>query len=256
MKEFPKNDTLFNANSLDCMTVRYSASWMNSAQTTIHSDSRTGEILNASILINANMISVQYADRVGATVAIDPRVRTTVFPEDIQGELIEAAIAQAVGTGLGLTMNWGASCAYPVDSLRSPSFTRKYGTTYSIMDYARFNYVAQPEDKGVKLTPPNLGIYDEYVIKWLYTPLYGLSAKEEQAMLESWIDEHAGDPIYRYGKQQVIARYDPSALEEDLGDDAIKAGNYGIKNLKYIVANMNNWFVDDTDGSHRENLYN
>ena len=70
------------------MTVRYSASWMNSAQTTIHSDSRTGEILNASILINANMISVQYADRVGATVAIDPRVRTTVFPEDIQGELI------------------------------------------------------------------------------------------------------------------------------------------------------------------------
>lgn len=79
VKEFPKNDTLFNANSLDCMTVRYSASWMNSAQTTIHSDSRTGEILNASILINANMISVQYADRVGATVAIDPRVRTTVF---------------------------------------------------------------------------------------------------------------------------------------------------------------------------------
>ena len=124
------------------------------------------------------------------------------------------------------------------------------------MDYARFNYVVQPEDKGVKLTPPNLGIYDEYVIKWLYSPLYGLSAKEEQAMLESWIDEHAGDPIYRYGKQQVIARYDPSALEEDLGDDAIKAGDYGIKNLKYIVANMNDWFVDDTDGSHRENLYN
>ena len=116
--------------------------------------------------------------------------------------------------------------------------------------------MVQPEDKGVKLTPPNLGIYDEYVIKWLYSPLYGLSAKEEQAMLESWIDEHAGDPIYRYGKQQVIARYDPSALEEDLGDDAIKAGDYGIKNLKYIVANMNDWFVDDTDGSHRENLYN
>ena len=70
------------------------------------------------------------------------------------------------------------------------------------MDYARFNYVAQPEDKGVKLTPPNLGIYDEYVIKWLYSPLYGLSAKEEQAMLESWIDEHAGDPIYRYGSSR------------------------------------------------------
>lgn len=106
VKEFPKNDTLFNANSFDCMTIRYSASWLNSAQTTIHSDTRTGEILNASILINANMISVQYADRIGATVAIDPRVRTTVFPQEIQGELIQAAIAQAVGTGLGLTMNW------------------------------------------------------------------------------------------------------------------------------------------------------
>ena len=77
------------SNSFDCMTIRYSASWLNSAQTTIHSDTRTGEILNASILINANMISVQYADRIGATVAIDPRVRTTVFPQEIQGELIQ-----------------------------------------------------------------------------------------------------------------------------------------------------------------------
>ena len=178
------------------------------------------------------------------------------MPDNILEESIEYIVAHEVGHTLGLMHNMSASAAYPVDSLRSAKFTQKYGTTPSIMDYARFNYVAQPGDKGVKLTPPNLGIYDEYVIKWLYTPLYGLSAKEEQAMLESWIDEHAGDPIYRYGKQQVIARYDPSALEEDLGDDAIKAGDYGIKNLKYIVANMNDWFADDTDGSHRENLYN
>lgn len=126
VKEFPKNDSLFNANSLESMTIRYSASWLNSAQTTLHSDSRTGEILNASILINANMISVQYADRVGATVAIDPRVRTTVFPQDLQGEMIQAAIAQAVGTGLGLTANWGACSAYPVDSLRSVKIGRAH----------------------------------------------------------------------------------------------------------------------------------
>ena len=109
VKEFPKNDTLFNANSFDCMTIRYSASWLNSAQTTIHSDTRTGEILNASILINANMISVQYADRIGATVAIDPRVRTTVFPQEIQGELIQAAIAQALHKSMvSLLLLWEA----------------------------------------------------------------------------------------------------------------------------------------------------
>ena len=169
VKEFPKNDTLFNANSFDCMTIRYSASWLNSAQTTIHSDTRTGEILNASILINANMISVQYADRIGATVAIDPRVRTTVFPQEIQGELIQAAIAQAVGTGLGLTMNWGASCAYPVDSLRSASFTQKYGLASSVMGGVIINDVATEEDvrNGVCLVNTKPGPYDELVIKYL-----------------------------------------------------------------------------------------
>ena len=133
VKEFPKNDTLFNAYSLDCMTIRYSASWMNSAQTTLHVDARTGEILNASILINSNMISVQYMDRIAATAAVDPRVRTDIFPQEIQGELIQAAIAQAVGTGLGLAPNWGASVAYPVDSLRSASFTQTYGLASSVM---------------------------------------------------------------------------------------------------------------------------
>ena len=124
------------------------------------------------------------------------------------------------------------------------------------MDYARFNYVAQPGDKGVKLTPPDLGVYDEYVIKWLYTPLPGLSEKEEIAVLESWIDEKAGDPLYRYGKQQVIERYDPSAIEEDLGNDPIKAGEYGIRNLKYILSHLNEWIKDDSDGAYKEQRYN
>ena len=125
---------------------------------------RTGEILNASILINANMISVQYADRIGATVAIDPRVRTTVFPQEIQGELIQAAIAQAVGTGLGLTMNWGASCAYPVDSLRSASFTQKYGLASSVMGGVIINDVATEEDvrNGVCLVNAKPGPYDDW----------------------------------------------------------------------------------------------
>ena len=167
--------------------------------------------------------------------------------DNVLAESLEYIIAHEIGHTLGLMHNMAASAAYPVDSLRSATFTRKYGTTPSIMDYARFNYVAQPGDKGVKLTPPDLGVYDEYVIKWLYTPLPGLSPKEEAAVLESWIDEKAGDPLYRYGKQQVIERYDPSAIEEDLGNDPIKAGEYGIRNLKYILSHLNEWIQDDAD---------
>ena len=255
-KEFPKDDPEFDADNLKYSCIRYVPAAITNAMGPSWTDPRTGEIINASVIIFNDVVKLANQWRFLQTSQVDPSVRTKKMPDNILEESIEYIVAHEVGHTLGLMHNMSASAAYPVDSLRSAKFTQKYGTTPSIMDYARFNYVAQPEDKGVKLTPPNLGIYDEYVIKWLYTPLYGLSAKEEQAMLESWIDEHAGDPIYRYGKQQVIARYDPSALEEDLGDDAIKAGDYGIKNLKYIVANMNNWFVDDTDGSHRENLYN
>lgn len=124
------------------------------------------------------------------------------------------------------------------------------------MDYARFNYVAQPEDKDVKLTPPYLGVYDEYAIKWLYSPVAGdLDFKEEAKIVEKWVDEKAGDPLYRYGKQQISSRYDPSAIEEDLGDDPMKASDYGIKNLKYIMENLNDWIADDESTAHRQFLY-
>ena len=152
--------------------------------------------------------------------------------------------------------NMAASASYAVDSLRSASFTNTYGTTPCIMDYARFNYVAQPGDKGVRLTPPDLGIYDYFLVKWSYQPLLDAGNEwDEQATLEGWVDEKAGDPRYRYGRQQIYSRYDPSAIEEDLGDDPIKAGEYGIKNLKYILANINDWVTDDTDFTHREQLY-
>ena len=105
-----------------------------------------------------------------------------------------------------------ASAAYPVE-LRDPAFTQKYGTTPSIMDYARFNYVAQPTDKGVKLTPPELGGTITTSSSGSTPTCRATRAPAREAKtLETWVDEKAGDPMYRYGKQQVASRYDPSAL--------------------------------------------
>ena len=258
VKEFPKNDTLFNAHSLDCMTIRYSASWMNSAQTTIHTDARTGEILNASILVNANMISVQYADRIASTVASDPRVRTTVFPQEVQGELIQAAIAQAVGTGLGLTVNWGASVAYPVDSLRSASFTRKYGLASSVMGGVVINDVASAEDvrKGVCLVNTNPGPYDELVIKYLYRPVYASSLQEEKKTLDGWIREHAGDPFYAYVRSQSRFDSDPRNSRGGLGNNHLKSFDYMLPNIRKGCENYYAWFAEgDRDMSMRRRVY-
>lgn len=137
----------------------------------------------------------------------------------------------------------GSSVAYPVDSLRDPEFTAKYSTAPSIMDYARFNYVAQPGDGDVALMP-NIGVYDKYSINWGYRAILGKTAEEEKPILDQWILEHAGDPLYRFGSQQrgVI---DPSSQTEDLGDDAVKASNYGIMNLKRIVPKLIEYTAED-----------
>uniref|UniRef100_UPI00319EAF76 zinc-dependent metalloprotease n=3 Tax=Bacteroides TaxID=816 RepID=UPI00319EAF76 len=258
VKEFPENDTLFNAHSLDCMTIRYSASWMNTAQTTLHSDARTGEILNASILINANLISVQYIDRIAATVATDPRVRTVIFPQEVQGELIQAAIAQAVGTGLGLSANWGASVAYPVDSLRSASFTQKYGLASSVMGGVVINDVATADDvrKGVRLVNTNPGPYDELVIKYLYQPIYASSLQEEKVTLDSWIRQRTGDPHYAYIRSQPRFDSDPRNSRGGLGDDHLKSFDYMLSNIRTGCENYYTWFSEgDRDMTMRKRVY-
>jgi len=134
----------------------------------------------------------------------------------------------------------GSSVAYPVEKLRDAAFTQKYGTAPSIMDYARFNYVAQPGDEGVALMP-NIGIYDKYSISWGYRPIIDKTPEEEKETLNKWITDKAGDPMYRFGHQQVGDIHDPSSQTEDLGDNAMLASDYGIKNLKRIVPNLITW---------------
>ena len=256
VRDFPKDDPEFDPDNLKYSCIRYLPSSTANAMGPSWVDPTTGEIVNASVLVYNDVIRLINNWRFVQTAQIDPSVRAKKMPDDIVKESIAYVVAHEVGHCLGFMHNMLASAAYPVDSLRSASFTNTYGTTPCIMDYARFNYVAQPGDKGVRLTPPDLGIYDYFLVKWNYQPLPQVNNEwEEQAILESWVDEKAGDPRYRYGRQQIYSRYDPSAIEEDLGDDPVKAAEYGIKNLKYILSNLGEWVNDDADFTHREELY-
>lgn len=255
---FPADDPEFDPDNIRYSCVRYSPSPVANSAGPSWTDPRTGEIINASVYVYHNIVKLLRDWLFIQTSPTDPRVRTLDIPEELMGDCISYVISHEVGHCLGLMHNMAGSSSIPVDSLRSPSFTKRYGTTYSIMDYARFNYIAQPGDveNGVSLMPPTLGEYDYYAIEWLYRPLIGeYDADEERRYFRQFITDRSDNPVYRYGKQQISARVDPSAFEEDLGDDAVKAAEYGIKNLKYICSNMNEWLAPvDYDYSIRQDM--
>lgn len=235
--------------------VRYLASPIANANGPHVSDPRSGEILESDINWYHNVMSLLRNWYFVQTAAINPEARSVAFKDEIMGRLIRFVSSHEVGHTLGLPHNMGSSVAYPVDSLRSTDFTKKYGTAPSIMDYARFNYIAQPGDGDVALMP-NIGIYDKYAINWGYRPLPNLAAEAEKKTLDSWILKHAGDPMYRFGRQQrgVI---DPSSQTEDLGDDAVKASLYGISNLKLIMPKLIEYTKEDgKDYEDLSTMYN
>ncbi|WP_405384004.1 zinc-dependent metalloprotease [Maribacter sp. LLG6340-A2] len=231
--------------------VRYLASPIPNANGPHVSDPRSGEILESDINWYHNVMTLLRNWYFVQTAAINPAARGVSFDDEVMGRLIRFVSSHEVGHTLGLPHNMGSSVAYPVDSLRSKSFTQKYGTAPSIMDYARFNYIAQPGDEGVALMP-NIGVYDKYAIQWGYKPILNTTAEEEKTILDKWILEHAGDPLYRFGHQQVGDIVDPSSQTEDLGDDAMKAGEYGIANLKKIVPKLIEWTAEE--GKNYEDL--
>ena len=235
--------------------LRYFASDIKNAYGQHISDPRTGEIIESYIGWYHNEMKSLYDWYFIQTAAANPPARKPVLTDEEMGQLIRYTCSHEIGHTLGLPHNWGSNYAYPVDSLRSRSFTDQHGTAPSIMDYSRFNYVAQPGD-GVMQFSPRIGEYDLWAIKWGYTWFPGdKTVAQEKEILDQWTAERAGNPLYFFGKEYT--NYDPRTQMEDIGDNAMKAGTYGIANLKRILPNIEQWtFQKGKDLSNLDELYN
>jgi hypothetical protein len=242
----PKEDPGFSTEDARYAVVRYFASDVENAYGPHVSDPRTGEILESHLGWYHNVMELLRNWYFVQTAAANPEARKAKFTDEQMGELIRFVSSHEIGHTLGLPHNFGSSYAYPVDSLRSKTFTDKHGTAPSIMDYARFNYIAQPGD-GVTHFYPQIGEYDKWAIKWGYTWFPGKKTpKQEKEILDEWIKEKAGNPLYYYGRQGTTL--DPRLQSEDLGDNAMKASTYGIANLKRILPNVEKWTYQKGEG--------
>jgi hypothetical protein len=219
-------------------------------------DPRTGEILESDIGWFHNVANLLRNWYFIQTAAANPAARRILFDDEVMGNLIRFVATHEVGHTLGLPHNMKSSAAFPVDSLRAPGFVCRNGVAPSIMDYARFNYVAQPEDEGACFHP-KVGEYDKYSVAWGYRPILDArSADEERQTLDGWIREHEGDPVYYFGDPSGI---DPTSLTEAIGSDAMEASALGIENLKRILPNLMEWTRSEQQGedyAEIQELYN
>ncbi len=204
-------------------------------------DPRSGEIMESHIGWFHNVMKLLRNWYMVQAGAIDPRARKMVFDDELMGQLIRFVSSHEVGHTLGLPHNFGSSAGVPVENLRNKAWVEANGHTPSIMDYARFNYVAQPEDNiGPAGIYPRIGDYDKWAIEWGYKYLPdAATAEDEVAILDKWIEAKANDKRFYYGRQGQPD--DPRDQSECIGDNAMKASAYGIKNLQRILPNLINW---------------
>ncbi|MDP3453727.1 MAG: zinc-dependent metalloprotease [Bacteroidales bacterium] len=250
-KEFP-DDPDFDPYDIKTNAIRYIPVEEANAAGQTWTDPRSGEIINGEVLWWNNVVNLITMWRFTQTAAVDPQARSLKYSTEMMGEMVRYAIAHEVGHMLGLQHNMRSSYAYPVDSLRSPTFTSQFGTTASIMDYARNNHIARPGDleRGVKLTPPLLGPYDYLSIEYGYKYLHSAKEpKDEIRALDSLFTSKGGDPQYLFAP--FIASPispDPSAQSESLGDNVLISSKNGILNTRVILDSLIKWTVDAGGG--------
>ncbi|NNE31199.1 MAG: zinc-dependent metalloprotease [Winogradskyella sp.] len=240
-----EEDPDFSPEDIRYSVVRYVASTTRNATGPSVSDPRSGEIIESDIIWYHNHLRSYRNRYMLETGAANPSARTLNTPDEEIGEMMKMVIAHEVGHTLGLPHNMSASYAYDVEDYRDGDFTQNNGIASTIMDYARYNYIAQPGDENIRFIR-QLGPYDDYAINYGYRYIPDVnSPEEEKEILNAWIMEKAGDPKYKFGKQS--SRFDPTAQTEDIGNNSIKASSYGLKNLEIVAKNLPNWTSDETD---------
>jgi hypothetical protein len=246
-RDWPENDTTMSLEDARYSVLRYFASNIENAYGPNIHDPRSGEIIESHIGWYHNIMEILHDWYMIQTAAVDPRARTMHIDDSLMGQLIRFVSSHEVGHTLGLRHNMGSSSTVPVEKLRDKAWLDVHGHTPSIMDYARFNYVAQPQDSIPESDLfPRIGEYDCWAIRWGYAYVSDAAPKEEAKILDRWtIDSLKANPRLWFGGEGF--NQDPRAQLEDLGDNSMKAGEYGIKNLKVILPALPKWTWEAND---------
>lgn len=260
-KEWPEEDSTMSMEDARYSVIRYLAAPIENAYGPHIHDPRTGEILESHVCWYHNVMKLLHDWYMVQASTIDEAARKMHYDEELMGQLIRFVSSHEIGHTLGLRHNFGSSHTVPVDSLRDKEWVERHGHTPSIMDYARFNYVAQPED-GISREGifPRIGDYDKWAIQWGYAPMLGATDEDsDHLLLESLMEKNLEkNPRLWFGDGETNSVRDPRCQTEDLGDDAVKASEYGIRNLKREIRSLQEWTLDADDIYNRNlsEMYN